>query len=76
MKNASLVTLGQRIKERRKMLRLTQEALAAVTEIDRSYMGGVERGERNITFTKLGEIASGLQCDIAALTHGLPLAEK
>lgn len=72
MQNADLDTLGQRIKERRKVLGLTQEELAARAEIDRSYIGGVERGERNVTFTTLCTICAALGCDVAALTLGLP----
>jgi transcriptional regulator with XRE-family HTH domain len=72
MQNTDLNTLGQRIKERRKVLGLTQEGLAAKAEIDRSYIGGVERGERNVTFTMLCSICVALDCDIAALTSSLP----
>jgi transcriptional regulator with XRE-family HTH domain len=72
MQNVDLETLGQRIKERRKVLGLTQEELAAKAEIDRSYIGGVERGERNVTFTMLCTICVALGCDVGTLTLGLP----
>lgn len=67
-----LQTLGQRIRERRKSLGWTQEELADKACIDRSYIGGVERGQRNLTFTVLCQICASLNCDVAALTHGLP----
>lgn len=67
-----LTTLGSRIRDRRKALGFTQEQLAAAAEIDRSYIGGVERGERNVTITMLGYICSALECDIADLTRDLP----
>lgn len=51
---------------------MTQEDLAHESDIDRSYIGGVERGERNLTFTMLCKIARALRCDVAALTKGLP----
>lgn len=51
---------------------LSQEELALVAEIDRSYIGGVERGERNITFLVLCRLCVALKCDIAALTDGIP----
>lgn len=51
---------------------MTQEDLAHESNIDRSYIGGVERGERNLTFTMLCKIARALHCDVAALTKGLP----
>jgi transcriptional regulator with XRE-family HTH domain len=67
-----LEVLGSRIREKRKACGWTQEGLAAKADIDRSYIGGVERGERNLTFTVLCEICLALECDVAALTTGLP----
>ena len=72
MASGELQILGNRIRERRKTLNLTQEELAAKAGIDRSYIGGVERGERNVTFTMLCSICVALECDVAALTHELP----
>ena len=51
---------------------MTQEELAHESDIDRSYIGGVERGERNLTFTMLCKIAQALRCDVASLTEDLP----
>jgi len=56
----------------RKVKNLTQENLAYESQIDRSYIGGVERGERNLSFDKLCQIAAALGCDVATLTKGLP----
>jgi transcriptional regulator with XRE-family HTH domain len=67
-----LKVLGERIREVRKANRLTQEALADASDIDRSYIGGVERGGRNLSFDKLCQIARALGCDVAALTKNLP----
>jgi transcriptional regulator with XRE-family HTH domain len=74
--SAELKLLGQRIREKRKAKQWTQETLADRALIDRSYIGGVERGERNITFTVLCQIAKALDDDIAELTHGIPGAES
>ena len=74
MKNTPIQELGTRIRSRRKELGWTQEELAAIAGIDRSYIGGVERGERNLTFTVLCEICTALKCDVATITHGLPKA--
>lgn len=76
MKKTVLEDLGSRIREKRKELGWTQEDLAAKAEIDRSYIGGVERGERNLSFTMLCDIAKSLGCDVAALTAGLPELPK
>jgi transcriptional regulator with XRE-family HTH domain len=67
-----LKTLGERIRAARKGKGWTQEALADEANIDRSYIGGVERGTRNLTFTVLCEICKALECDIAAITKGIP----
>ena len=69
---SALLTLGQRIRACRKILSWTQEDLAAASEIDRSYIGGVERGGRNLTFTVLCRICRALGCDVAELTKGIP----
>jgi transcriptional regulator with XRE-family HTH domain len=71
-KNKYLVELGKTIKQVRKQKGLSQEQLALKAEIDRSYMGGIERGERNITFLTLVKIAVCLGCDIAEFTKGIP----
>lgn len=67
-----LSLLGTRIRERRKARAWTQEQLAAEAHLDRSYVGGVERGERNVTFSVLCEICRALECDVASLTKSIP----
>lgn len=75
-KLSSLEILGLRIREARKLKGMTQEDLAYESEIDRSYVGGVERGERNLSFTKLCALAQALGTDVAALTKEIPGNEK
>jgi transcriptional regulator with XRE-family HTH domain len=72
VKQDTLKTLGSRIRACRKALGWTQEELADNAGIDRSYIGGVERGERNVTFRVLCQICGALGCDVAALTKGVP----
>lgn len=72
---AILHELGRRIRAQRKHISLTQEQLALVAGVDRSYYGAVERGERNITFTVLCRLCLALRCDVAALTPELPPAQ-
>lgn len=69
---AILHELGERIRLQRKRIGLTQETLALIASVDRSYYGAVERGERNVTFTVLCRLCIALQCDVAALTEALP----
>jgi transcriptional regulator with XRE-family HTH domain len=54
----------------------SQEEFAYRANIDRSYTGGVERGERNLSFKKLCAIAQTLGCVVAALTRGLPVPNR
>jgi len=72
MKDESLKELGNRIRLMRKSFGWTQEDLAAKADIDRSYIGGVERGERNVTFTMLCGICKALGLDVAAMTKDIP----
>lgn len=58
--NPVLGGLGKAIREKRGVKGLSQEALAVDAEIDRSYMGGIERGQHNLTLINLHKIASAL----------------
>jgi transcriptional regulator with XRE-family HTH domain len=53
--------VGQRIKELRKKLELSQEALANEAEVDRTYMTDVENGRRNISVEVLERIIMALK---------------
>ncbi|MEK7559107.1 MAG: helix-turn-helix transcriptional regulator [Patescibacteria group bacterium] len=62
---------GQRIKELRKDREMTQEDLAFKVEVDRSYMGFVERGEKNPTLAKLIKIARSLNVSLSELFRSI-----
>lgn len=67
MRNDNLLAFGQRVKYLRKNKGLSQEEMAALAGIDRSYMGHIERGEKNITLTKIYQISDALGIDVADL---------
>ncbi|EJL6924990.1 helix-turn-helix transcriptional regulator [Vibrio alginolyticus] len=67
MNNKLAVLVGKRIAKMRKSKGLTQDKLALFAEIDRSYVGRIERGEVNLTVEKLYEIAETLDCDVREL---------
>jgi transcriptional regulator with XRE-family HTH domain len=54
------IKVGGRIKELRLSRRLSQEALANIAEIDRTYMTSVENGKRNISVVTLEKIIKAL----------------
>lgn len=51
---------GERVRELRKQKELSQEALALACNLDRTYIGGVERGERNISLINIYKISEAL----------------
>lgn len=51
---------GERLRSIRKSKGLSQETLALTCELDRTYIGGVERGERNISLINIYKIADAL----------------
>ena len=52
--------IGKKIRSLRKKQNLTQEALADLCFLDRTYIGGIERGERNFSLINLFKIAKSL----------------
>jgi transcriptional regulator with XRE-family HTH domain len=66
-KHPHLVLLGKRIRKIRESRGYSQESFAAEVEIDRSYMGGIERGERNIASLNLIKIAKILKVEVGEL---------
>jgi DNA-binding XRE family transcriptional regulator len=63
----TLISLGVAIRKARKELGLSQEALAIDAGLDRSYMGGIERGEHNISLVNVQKIANALNLKISKL---------
>jgi transcriptional regulator with XRE-family HTH domain len=51
---------GERVRELRKQKGLSQESLALACDLDRTYIGGVERGERNISLINIHKIARAI----------------
>lgn len=64
-----LEALGRRIRAERKRVGLSQEALADQAGIDRSHMGKIERGERNVTILNVERVARALSVELTQLMH-------
>jgi transcriptional regulator with XRE-family HTH domain len=75
-KPTSLQVLGQRIRGARKAKGLSQEDLALESDTAPSYIGGVERGQRNPSFKKLCAISKTVGRDLGSLCRGLPLPHE
>jgi len=59
-KNAELVAFGDRVSELRRARGLSQQQLAQKSGLHRTYIGGVERGERNVSLLNINKIALAL----------------
>lgn len=67
MKNNDLFLLGQSIRNKRLQNGLSQEELAERTNLHRTYIGGIERGERNLSYLNLKKISNALGLSISDL---------
>ena len=65
--NAIKKTFGRRVRELRTEKKLSQEALAMACDLDRTYIGGIERGERNVSLVNIQKIASALGVPVREL---------
>ena len=63
--------LGQRIQKLRDQMGWSQEEFAAKCDINRSYMGRIERGELNLTLETVQKVAKGLNESVSALLRGI-----
>ena len=66
-----LEKFGDRVRELRQGLEFSQDKFAAQCEMDRTYMGGIERGERNLALRNIERIAKALNISISELMDGL-----
>lgn len=66
-RSATLVALGAAIRDLRERQGVSQEKLALHADVDRSYMGRVERGDNNVAVLTLGKIAKALGVSMAKL---------
>ena len=66
-----LERFGQRVRELRKEQGYSQERFAAACGLDRTYIGGIERGERNVALRNIEVIAQTLGITLAELLDEL-----
>lgn len=67
MNKQLLIKFGKRVQEERAKRVISQERLGQLAKVHRTYIGMIERGERNITITSMEKIAKALKIDIKDL---------
>lgn len=70
MKSNLLVLFGQRVREERNKQELSQEELAELAGVHRTYIGMIERAEKNITLSNIEKVAMALKIAPEELLHG------
>ena len=68
--DSDLIAFGRKVRDLRKERKLSQEELAERSGLHRNYIGGIERGERNVGIKALYKIARGLNVPPARLFDG------
>ena len=71
MTHATRKNVGQRVRALREESNLTQEQLALMTGVGRSYLAKVEAGNRNATIDIMEKVALGLGVTLGQLFEGL-----
>ena len=66
-----LTALGQRIRELRRKQGYSQEAFADLCGVHRTFMGTIERGESNLSFTNLHKVSKALGITLSQMLSGL-----
>ena len=72
MEGEAQVEFGRNLRALRLARGLSQEALADLLELHRTFVGGVERGERNLTFRTAERLSDALGVDLLTMLGGVP----
>lgn len=67
MKSQILKNFGDKVRQERTKKNLSQEGLANLAGVHRTYIGMIERAEKNITLENIEKIAKALRLDISEL---------
>ena len=62
---------GAAIRSRREKLQLSQEELASIANVHRTYVGGIERGERNVSLVNILKLCHALSIQPSELFKAL-----
>lgn len=72
----ALRALGASVRARRRTLGLSQDALAEKTGLHRTYIGGIERGERNVSLLNICVLARALSVSVSDLLADVPATAR
>jgi transcriptional regulator with XRE-family HTH domain len=62
---------GKAVRKKRNKLGVSQEEFADICGLDRTYIGGIERGERNVALVNIERIAKALRISLPELFRGV-----
>ena len=65
------IWFGKALRRRRHKLGVSQEEFADMCELDRTYIGGIERGERNVALVNVEKIARAFRITLSELFRGI-----
>ena len=65
------VRFGKAVRKKRHTLGVSQEEFADICGLDRTYIGGIERGERNVALVNIEKIARALKIPLPELFRGV-----
>ena len=76
MSKPILKAFGSNARRLRQKQKLTQEQLAELSGLHPNYIGGIERGERNLSLVNIVRLTRALQCRIGDLFSGVSTTDK
>lgn len=65
------IRFGKAVRARRERLQVSQETFADMCGLDRTYVGGVERGERNLSLVNIQKVARAFNVSLSELFRGI-----
>jgi transcriptional regulator with XRE-family HTH domain len=65
------IRFGRAVRQRRQKLGVSQEEFADLCGLDRTYVGGIERGERNLSLVNIEKIARTFRVSLSDLFRGV-----
>ena len=70
-RHVALTKFGASVRDLREKRELTQERLSELSELDQTYISGIENGSRNPTIISVARIAKALKTTVSELCEGI-----